>query len=301
MPTPLDRAILAALDALLDAFALEPLGHDRFRGTNEPIRFARTFGGQLLGQALLAASATVADKSPHSLHAYFVAAGDADVPIDLEVERVRDGRTVATRHVVVRQGERTLLTCIASFHANAPSPELGTAPPTVLPPEALPRLQDWVDGLSPELREWNRNWVDVPPPLDLRIGEAPTFLGGSRAEDARPHWMRLPRAVDGDPGLHAALLAYASDYLLLDMVFRSHPQEIVRSTATSLDHSLWFHRPVRFDRWHLYTQQTVAIVGHRGLAQGTIHDDEGRLVATVMQECLARPTHAGSGEERSGE
>ena len=289
MATSLDRSILAALDALLDALALEPLGDDRFRGGNEPTRFARTFGGQLLGQTLMAASATVEGKHPHSLHAYFVAGGEPDEAIDLEVERVRDGRTVATRRITLRQGTRTLLETIASFHANVAEPEIGSVPPDVPPPDTLPRLQDWIDGLPPELRQWNQNWIDVPPPLDLRIGEAPTFFGGDRAETDRPHWMRLPRPVGDDPALHAALLAYASDYLLLDMIFRSHRDEIVRTTATSLDHSLWFHRPVRFDRWHLYTQRTVGIVGHRGLAQGTIHDEDGRLVATVMQECLARP------------
>jgi len=289
MQTPLDQAIHAALDALLDALALEPLGDDRFRGTNEPMRFARTFGGQLLGQTLVAASATVTGKLPHSLHAYFVAGGEPDVPIDLEVERIRDGRTVATRRIVLSQDGRTLLETIASFHANAVGADVSTAPPDVAPPDTLPRLQDWIDDLPAELKQWSQNWIDVPPPLDLRIGEAPTFLGGNRAEHDRPHWMRLPRPVGDDPALHAALLAYASDYLLLDMVFRSHPEEMVRSTATSLDHSLWIHRPVRFDEWHVYTQRTVGIVGHRGLVQGTIHDEDGRLVATVMQECLARP------------
>src|SRR5213592_3995298 len=114
--TPLDRTILAALEALLDALTLEPLGDDRFRASNEPSRFARTFGGQLLGQALMAASATVDGKQPHSLHAYFVAGGEPDEPVALEVERVRDGRTVATRRITLRQGTRTLLETIASFH-----------------------------------------------------------------------------------------------------------------------------------------------------------------------------------------
>ncbi len=292
MPDQLDLAIDAALDALLDALTLESLGDDRFRGSNEPMRFARTFGGQLLGQTLMAASATVSGKLPHSLHAYFVAGGAPDAPIDLEVERIRDGRTVATRRITLTQEGRTLLVTIASFHANALGTDVSTAPPDMPPPDTLPRLQDWINDLPSELKQWNRNWIDIPPPLDLRIGEAPTFLGGERAEHDRPHWMRLPRPVGDDRSLHAALLAYASDYLLLDMVFRSNPEEMVRGTATSLDHSLWIHRPVRFDRWHVYTQRTIGIVGHRGLAQGTIHDEDGRLVATVMQECLARPVQA---------
>ena len=134
-------------------------------------------------------------------------------------------------------------------------------------------------------------WVDVPPPLDMRIGEPPTFLGGVQALGDRPHWMRVPRPVGDDPALHAALLAYASDYFLLDMVFRTHPEEIEhgRWSGSSLDHSVWFHRPVRFDQWHLHDQRTLGIVGHRGLVQGTLHDEQGRLVATVMQEVLARP------------
>jgi acyl-CoA thioesterase-2 len=289
MPDQLDLAIDAALDALLAALDLEPLGDDRFRGANEPMRFARTFGGQLLAQTLMAASATVRDRLPHSIHAYFVAGGEPDVPIDLHVGRVRDGRTVATRRITLSQDGRTLLETIASFHANAGGADVSTAPAEIAPPDTLPRLQDWIDDLPAELKQWNQNWIDIPPPVDLRIGEAPTFFGGDRADHDRPHWMRLPRPVGDDPALHAALLAYASDYLLLDMVFRSHPEEMVRSTATSLDHSLWIHRPVRFDRWHVYTQRIIGIVGHRGLAQGTIHDEDGRLVATVMQECLARP------------
>jgi acyl-CoA thioesterase-2 len=123
------------------------------------------------------------------------------------------------------------------------------------------------------------------------VGEAPTFLGGPAAESARSHWMRLPRGVGDDPLLHAALLAYASDYLLLDMAFRSYPEPPAptRLTGSSLDHSLWFHRPVRFDRWHLHTQETLAVSGHRGLVQGAIHDADGHLVANAMQEVLVHP------------
>ena len=137
-----------------------------------------------------------------------------------------------------------------------------------------------------------RTWVDQPPPLELRIGEAPTFLGGAPTDGTRSHWMRVPRDVGDDPLLHTALLAYASDYLLLDMAFRSYPERdaATRFTGSSLDHTLWFHRPVRFDRWHLHSQQTLAVVGHRGLVQGAIHDADGHLVASAVQEVLVRPT-----------
>jgi acyl-CoA thioesterase-2 len=185
---------------------------------------------------------------------------------------------------------------LASFHENPDEPELVEAPPEAPAPEEVPRLQDWLHDLPPALAGHGRAWVDHPPPLDLRIGEAPTFLGGSPAGGPRAHWMRLPRDVGDDALLHTVLLAYASDYLLLDMAFRSYPGEVPPASfaAVSVDHALWFHRPVRFDRWHLHTQETVALAGHRALVRGSVHDDDGRRIATVMQEVLVRPTVTGS-------
>jgi acyl-CoA thioesterase-2 len=287
----LERAILVALDSLLQALVLEPGADDHFRVVSEAGRFDRIFGGQTVAQALVAAGATVSDKDPQSLHAYFVEAGNSDEPLDLAVDRVRDGRSMSTRRVTVTQDERTLLTVIASFHANPTGPELADPPPAVPGPDELPLLQHWVYNAPPDLRPHARTWVDQPPPLDLRIGEAPNFLGGLPAEGTRSHWMRLPRDVGDDPLLHAALLAYASDYLLLDMAFRSYPERerYPSLTGFSLDHALWFHRPVRFDLWHLHSQETLALSGDRGLIQGTIHDADGHLVASVMQEVLVRP------------
>jgi acyl-CoA thioesterase-2 len=286
----LDQAILDALDGLLAALQLESLGDDRFRVLGEPGRFDRVFGGQTVAQALLAASATVTGKDPHSLHAYFVEAGAPEEALDLVVERVRDGRSISTRTVTVTQGNRPLLIVSASFHANPAEPELAAPAPATPLPEQLPLLQDWVRDTPPELGAHARTWVEQPPPLDLRIGEAPNFLGGAAAGGTRAHWMRLPRDVGDDPLLHVALLAYASDYLLLDMAFRSHPERYAPGfTGFSLDHALWIHRPVRFDGWHLHTQETLAIAGHRGLVRGSIHDTDGHLVASVVQEVLVRP------------
>jgi acyl-CoA thioesterase-2 len=287
----LDDRIGTSLDGLLRALELVPAGDDRFRAPAEPDRFTRVFGGQTLAQALLAAGRTVDGKAPHSLHAYFVQAGVADHPVEVDVERVRDGRSMVTRRSTVSQGDRTLMVALASFHDNADEPVLDDPPPAGPAPFDLPRLQDWLEDLPPELAGHSRAWVEHPPPLDLRIGEPPTFLGGSPAEGARAHWMRLPRDVGDDPLLHAVLLAYASDYLLLDMAFRAWPGESRPEgfLALSLDHALWFHRPVRFDQWHLYTQETVALEGHRGLVRGSVHDEDGRRVATVMQEELVRP------------
>ncbi len=291
MTQTLDEAISVSLDGLLHALELEPVGGDRFRVPAEPARFDRIFGGQAIAQALVAATATVAGKLPNSLHAYFVEAGTAGEPLEIGVDRVRDGRSIATRRVTVSQGDRTLLTLIASFHDGPANPEFADPAPEAPAPLDLPLLQDWFRDLPPALAPHGRMWVDQPPPLDMRIGEAPNFAGGPTLQGPRSHWMRLPREVGDDAGLHSALLAYASDYLLLDMMLRSHPErsELTSFSGFSLDHAVWFHRPVRFDRWHLHTQQTQAIAGHRGLVRGLIHDEDGQLVASCMQEVLIRP------------
>ncbi|MDT3445110.1 MULTISPECIES: acyl-CoA thioesterase II [unclassified Pseudofrankia] len=302
----LRRAILGSLDGLLAAFDLEPLslgppgtepaGTDLFRVRSEPARFNRIFGGQSLAQALVAAHVTVTGQEPCSLHASFVQAGKPGVPVELVVDRIRDGRTMSTRRVTVQQGDRVLLVAIVTFHADGAGPE-PPADPSVpaADPERLPLLQDWAEKAPPELRPQALAWVDRPPPLEMRLAEPVVFMGGSPAAGERSHWMRLPRDVGADPGLHAALLTYASDYFLLDMAFRSYPggadPDYVPdyASACSLDHAIWLHRPVRFDRWHRHTQETVVVAGHRGLVRGAIHDADGHLVATVAQEVLVRP------------
>lgn len=290
MSEDLDRAVLAALDGLLPALQLESLGGDRFRAGSEPGRFGRLFGGQLIAQALAAAAATVSERPPHSLHAYFVATGTHEQPLQIAVERVRDGRSMSTRRVTVTQDERTLLVAMASFHDNPAEPELADPPPPMPHPESLPLLADWAAQAPPELHRGARTWIRRPPPLEMRIGEPTYFLGGAAAEGPRSHWMRLPRDVGDDPLLHSVLLTYASDYLLLDMAYRSHPDRAPAGSyaAFSLDHALWLHRPVRFDRWHLHTQTLIAISGHRGLVRGAIHDADGALVASTVQEVLVR-------------
>jgi acyl-CoA thioesterase-2 len=288
----LEQSILESLEHLLRAFELEALGDDRFRVLAEQGRFDRVFGGQTVAQALLAAAETVTDKAPHSLHAYFAEAGTPEEALELTVDRVREGRSMATRRVTVTQGERTLLIAMASFHGGNPgSPEVADPPPPVPEPTAVPRLQDWVHGLGPERADHTLSWVERPPPLDLHIGEALNFMGGEPARGPRSHWMRVPRDVGDDPLLHAALLAYASDYFLLDMAWRSNPEPVAPGSVIgfSVDHAIWFHRPVRFDRYHLHTQETIALAGHRGLIRGAIHDADGHLVATAMQEVLVRP------------
>lgn len=286
----LERAILRALDGLLSSLQPEALGGDRFRVHSEANRFGRVFGGQMVAQAMHAAATTVGDKPPHSLHAYFVKSGDPGHPLEIAVERTRDGRSMAARRVTVTQAGEPLLIAMVSFHDNPSEPEFAEPAPAGPTPEGLPRLQDWVKTAPPELQERARTWISRPPPAEIRIAEPTYFFGGSRATGSRSHWMRLPRDVGDDPVLHSVLLAYASDYLLLDIALRSHPDpvSVESSTAFSLDHSLWLHRPVRFDRWHSHTAELVSVSGHRGLVRGAIHDIDGHLVASTTQEVLVR-------------
>lgn len=289
----LERATLEALDALQQVLTLQPLGGDRFQAGNEAGRFGRIFGGQLIAQAMTAAAATVPELTAHSIHASFLRPGDSALPLEITVDRTRDGRSMSARQVVVAQGDRTLMAATVSFDA---APDDGDddgddAPPSGPRPATLPLLQHWAQQAPPALADRARTWIDRPPPLEMRTDDAPIFIGGAQAPGPRRHWMRLPRDIAGPPQLHAVLLAYASDYLLVDTAFRAHPQPVDYAThvGLTLDHTVWVHRPVRFERWHLYTQQTVATAGHRALVHGTMVDDTGRHVASTAQEVLVRP------------
>ena len=295
MHLALRQALEAGLDALLAALELERLAEHRFRAAPDTAGpLGRVYGGQLLAQALVAAAATAPGKSPLSMHAAFVRPGTPGVPLEAVVDPVRDGRTMATRQVTLLEKDKALLTAIVSVHSGETGQDHSAPAPPALPPEAVPLLQDWARQLPSDIAEHGRHWIEQPPPVELRLPEAPSFLGGSLTGRTRSHWMRAPRDLGAAPLLNAALLAYASDFFLMDMVFHAHPAAggPGRSNGLSLDHAIWFHRPVKFDQWHLHTQETVAIAGDRGLARGVIHDADGHLTATVMQEVLVIPVAA---------
>jgi len=295
MATAGDASITRALDGLLRALDLEDAGDDRFEAQNElPGRFPNVFGGQLVAQALLAMSRTVDGQAPASLHAHFVASGDVEHPLALSVDRVRDGRSMSTRRVTTSQAARPVLIASASFETAWPASVRPVAPLPGPTPEELPTLQEWAQAAVADRGEGAQRWIDRPPPLDVRIAEPPTFLSGAHATGTRCHWLRLPRPVAGDGGLHAVLLAYASDFFLLDMAVRNHPDGLGwdELLGSSLDHSIWFHRPVQFDGWHRYTQELLAVDGQRGLVRGSLHAADGHLVASTAQEVLVRPLAA---------
>lgn len=287
-----EAAVLDGLDALLRALDLAGVDGGPYEAVPDSVRpIGHVYGGQLLAQAVMAAGRSTDGRAPSSLHALFLRAGTGRGPLGLAVDRTRDGRSMSTRQVTVSEEGSLLLIAMVSFHNGRMEPEVTVPPPISPPPGECPSLQHWARSLPADLIDHGRHWIQTPPPIEFRLPQAPSFLGGTLESATRSHWMRLPRTVADDRLLHCALLAYASDFFLMDMVFHMHPESSGpgRANGLSLDHAIWFHRPVHFDAWHLYSQEALAVSGSRGLARGTVHDSEGHLVATVMQEVLLLP------------
>jgi acyl-CoA thioesterase-2 len=278
-----------ALHRLLELLDLEQIEVNIFRGRSPDERRQRVFGGQVAGQALVAAGRTVpADRPVHSLHAYFIRPGDPAVPIVYTVDRVRDGRSFTTRRVSAIQHGETIFTLSASFHRPEPGPEHADPMPDVPPPEMVERTSDRLARLLGQL----------PPqmadnPIDLR-SVGPLSVEAERDPSLRTTknlvWLRVDGELPDDPLLHVCLMTYASDMTLLDSVLLGHGLSWVdgRTSGASLDHAMWFHRPFRADRWLLYVQDSPVAQGARGLAHGEVFTAEGELVVSVMQEGLIR-------------
>jgi acyl-CoA thioesterase-2 len=278
-----------ALDELLDLLDLEQIEVNIFRGRSPDERTQRVFGGQVAGQALVAAGRTVpADRPVHSLHAYFIRPGDPAVPLVYLVDRVRDGRSFTTRRVSAVQHGETIVTLSASFHHAEPGPEHADPMPDVPPPEAVERRQD---KMARVLGEASVPWRDSP--IDLRSigpvqGEAERDPSLRTTTDLV--WLRVDGELPDDPLLHVCLMTYISDMTLLDSLLIAHGLSWWdgRTSGASLDHAMWFHRPFRADRWLLYAQDSPVAYGARGLARGEVFTEQGELVVSVVQEGLIR-------------
>jgi acyl-CoA thioesterase-2 len=280
-----------ALDRVLDLLDLEQIEVDIFRGRSpEGENRQRVFGGQVAGQALVAAGRTVPrDRPVHSLHAYFIRPGDPAVPLIYLVERVRDGRSFTTRRVSTIQHGKTIFTLSASFHAPEPGPEHADPMPEVPPPDAITPTAERMEKLfGPSARDWY-----VGNPIDIRhIG--PLTFEAERDPALRTTrnlvWLRVDGDLPDDPLLHVCLMTYASDMTLLDSVLLAHGLSWAdgRTTGASLDHAMWFHGPFRADQWLLYAQDSPVARGGRGLARGEMYTSQGELVVSVVQEGLVR-------------
>jgi acyl-CoA thioesterase II len=290
-----------ALDRLVDLLDLEQIELDIFRGRSPDDRRQRVFGGQVAGQALVAAGRTVpADRQVHSLHAYFIRPGDPAIPIIYIVDRVRDGRSFTTRRVSAIQHGKTIFTLSASFHHPEPGPSHAAPMPRVPPPESVAPMVERLEKLfgAPAPDFFRNN------PIDLRFIGPLTFEAQRDPALRADHnhvWLRADGELPDDPLLHVCLMTYASDMSLLDSVLLRHGLSWMdgRTKGASLDHAMWFHRPFRADRWLLYAQQSPASGGARGLARGEVFTQEGDLVVSVVQEALIRTTPA-QGRENPG-
>ncbi len=273
----------AAVDDLLRLLDLESIEKNVFRGQSPDEKRQRVFGGQVAGQALVAATRTVPGGMVHSLHAYFLRPGDPTIPILYQVERIRDGRSFTTRRVVAIQHGEPIFHLSASFHSNEQGLAHQFDAPAGLPdPESLPTFQE----RNADLRDQLGDWYSQPRPIDTRVIDT---VDGPQPELRQYLWMRADGRLSGDEVLHQCVVTYASDMSLLDTVVRPHNVSFMDGNVmmASLDHAMWFHRPFRADEWFLYAQDTPVAFGARGLARGLIYQD-GQLVASVAQEGLVR-------------
>jgi acyl-CoA thioesterase-2 len=276
---------------LLSLLQVERLEYNLFRGVSGEIGSPQVFGGQVLGQALMAAATTVeTSRSVHSLHAYFLRPGDKNARIVYDVERIRDGGSFTTRRVVAIQHGRPIFNLAASFHV----PEEGVSHqdpmPRVTGPEGLEsdrQLRRRILGLLPERQ---RAAAKTEGALDFRPVEPYDPLDPKPGPSLRHTWLRLADRAPDDPLLHQALLAYASDFGLLQSAMIPHGLSFVQPTlqVASLDHAMWFHDAFRMDEWLLYSMESPAAGGARGFCRGSLYTQDGRRVASVAQEGLIR-------------
>ena len=279
---------IATLGQLITLLQLEPRGVDQFQGASEDIGTGRVFGGQVLGQALVAACRT-ATSPIHSLHAYFLLPGDHHQPIDYLVERVRDGRSFATRRVVAQQKGRTIFTMMASFHA----PEAGSfshqhGMPPAPPPEGL---RNETALRQAQARQLPAGWRgEKQPPIEYRMVDPVDLLHPVPRPADIQLWLRACAAVSDDPVMHRALLAYASDHGLLRAALLPHGLSFMQPAmrGASLDHAMWFHRDFRIDDWLLYCIDSPSAGGARALCRGEIYTRDGQLAVSVAQEGMLR-------------
>jgi acyl-CoA thioesterase II len=281
----------STLQDLLDLLDLEPLEHNIYRGQNRDIGTGRVFGGQVLAQALVAARRTVEeDREAHSLHAYFILPGDLSRPIVYFVDRLRDGGSFTTRRVTAIQHGRAIFNLSASFHQPQEGVEHQAEAPDVPPPESLEPELTQIRAEAGRLPEEVRDLITQDRPIDVRVVEKVEHFDPEPRPPLRRAWFRAVGPLPDEQLTHQAILAYASDYGLLTTVLYPHGMG-VRSgelQVASLDHALWFHRPVRADEWLLYVTDSPAASAARGFARGSVFKRDGTLVASVAQEGLTR-------------
>jgi len=279
-----------ALDQLLTILDIERLEENLFRGLSPQVGWQRVFGGQVIGQALVAANRTVNGRLTHSLHAYFLRAGDPSVPIIYNVDRIRDGGSFTTRRVVAVQHGQAIFSMAASFHKEETGLEHQIKMPEVPPPESLPSEAELkaclIDRVPPQVKAyWERE-----RPIEIRPVDLSRYLTPGNHDPSQQVWIRATGELSNDQSLHQCVLAYASDFTLLDTALIAHGRFVFdpKLILASLDHALWFHRKLRADEWLLYAQDSPISGGGRAFCRGMLFTRDGKLVASTAQEGLLR-------------
>ncbi len=277
------------LEDLIRVMTLERLEDNLFRGQSRDIGSPQVYGGQVLGQALMAASATVAGQIVHSLHAYFMRRGDFNSPIVYEVDRAWDGKRFATRRVIAIQHGQQIFNMSASFQVPETGLDHQSQMPIVPPPESLRDLDDLYREAGAVVPPETLKVLERRRPFEFRPVQAPDFVRSEPLPPCKEVWFRAADPLPDDEALHRCLLAYASDFMLIDTALKPHALPLTTKMAVaSLDHAMWFHRNLRIDDWLLYVLDSPSASGARGFARGSIYSRDGRLLASVAQEGLIR-------------
>ena len=282
---------------LLHLLKLERIEHDIFRGESRDIGSPRVFGGQVLGQALSAASATVEDRQVHSLHAYFLRAGDVEADIVYIVDRARDGRSFSNRRVIAIQHGRQIFNMTVSFQTAEQGLDHQDRMPSVPEPESLQDIRDMTAAVLEMIPEKLHRYYTNERPFEVRPVQPVALLSAEKSEPKQLFWFRAVDQLPDDAEIHRYLLAYVSDYQLVATSTLPHGIRFERDKLqlASLDHAMWFHRPFRLDEWLLYSMDSPNACGARGLARGEIFTRDGVLVASTAQEGLIRIWSEGTG------
>ncbi|HUO89179.1 MAG TPA: acyl-CoA thioesterase II [Rhizomicrobium sp.] len=277
------------IEEVLDLLDLEKIEENIFRGQSPEDRMQRVFGGQVLGQALVAASRTVDGRVCHSFHAYFLRAGDPRIPILYEVDRARDGASFTSRRVIAIQHGKQIFNMSASFQVPERGLEHQFDMPKVPAPESLmdehEARKQWMESMPEE----QKAWMSRPRPIEMRPVVLDNWMNRAPREPFDNVWMRATGPVPDDVIVQQSVLAYASDMSLLDTALLPHGRSWNSPIQmASLDHAMWFHHPFKMDDWLLYAQDSPSASGARGFNRGAIYSRDGKLVASVVQEGLMR-------------
>ena len=279
------------LQELLELLKLEQIEANIFRGPSQDLGFGRIFGGQAIGQALSAARQTVSpDRHVHSFHSYFLREGDANLPIVYDVDCIRDGGSFNTRRVVAIQKGKPIFNLSASFQIEEDGFDHQDDMPECRDPETLPCWQEQKEQFGELVPERMRSKLLAESPIEIRLDEPENPLTPEKRAPVNKVWFKAAGKMPDNPGVHKYLLAYASDFNFLSTALYPHGVTFLdpRIQLASLDHAMWFHRPLRMDEWLLYYVDSPSASGARGLVRGQIFDLQGRLVASTVQEGLIR-------------